>query len=149
MDVIEFGKYLKSKRKLQSLSTHRLSEISGVSQSYISHVESGRKLNVPSPNILEKLADPLGVSYVELMVAAGYWGEEDLLEPINDSIGKKIKKYKLIRSYNHVIREKDLFNTVNSEEISYKGLSITKHDKQLIFAYLDTLFADRLKGDSL
>ncbi|HER2178041.1 TPA: helix-turn-helix domain-containing protein, partial [Streptococcus pyogenes] len=38
MNVKEFGAYLKELRKSKSLSTHKLAELSGVSQSYISHV---------------------------------------------------------------------------------------------------------------
>lgn len=76
MEENEFGKYLKELREEKSYSTHTLAQLAGVSQSYISHVESGRKKNVPSPEILKKMAGPLGVSYEELMVKAGYWRSE-------------------------------------------------------------------------
>lgn len=72
MEIKEFGVYLKKLRENQSLSTHKLAELSGVSQSYISHVESGRKKNVPSTEILKKLAKPLGVSPLDLIEKAGH-----------------------------------------------------------------------------
>jgi transcriptional regulator with XRE-family HTH domain len=72
VDVKEFGEFLRLKRKQKSLSTHELALRSGVSQSYISHVESGRKKGVPSPDILKKLATALGVPHVILMNAAGH-----------------------------------------------------------------------------
>jgi transcriptional regulator with XRE-family HTH domain len=134
LDVKEFGLYLKSKRKSKSLSTHKLAELSGVSQSYISHLEGGRKDNAPKPSILEKLAEPLGLSYVELMVAAGYWNDEDLLEPLNaDSV----------QEFKSKLENEELQQMINKKGITYKGQAITDHDKRLIFAYLDTLFANR------
>lgn len=72
MKVKEFGIYLRRLREKKSLSTHKLAELSGVSQSYISHVESGRKKNVPSTEILKKLAKPLGISPLELIEKAGH-----------------------------------------------------------------------------
>ncbi len=70
--TVTFGSMLKEIRELKGLSTRQLAEISGVSQTYISHLETGRKENTPSPDILAKLADPLGVTYEQLMELAGY-----------------------------------------------------------------------------
>jgi transcriptional regulator with XRE-family HTH domain len=72
MDVKEFGKYLRGLRKEKSLSTHKLAGLSGVSQSYISHLESGRKSGFPSPDILKKIATALGVPHIILMNNAGH-----------------------------------------------------------------------------
>lgn len=80
MDVKEFGAYLKELRKSKSLSTHKLAELSGVSQSYISHVENGRKSNVPSTEILKKLARALGVSPFDLIEKAGHLPEISPIE---------------------------------------------------------------------
>lgn len=76
----EFGEYLRRLREFKSLSTHDLAEISGVSQSYISHVENGRKQSSPAPEILRKLAPALGVPYAELMVKAGHISYDDWLQ---------------------------------------------------------------------
>jgi transcriptional regulator with XRE-family HTH domain len=75
MENNDFGKYLRKLRKEKSLSTHRLAELSGVSQSYIAQVENGRKTNPPSPEILRKIADALNIPYPQLLVAAGYLDE--------------------------------------------------------------------------
>lgn len=72
MDVKEFGKYLRGLRKEKSISTHKLAELSGVSQSYISHLESGRKSGFPSPEILKKMATALGFPHIVLMHKAGH-----------------------------------------------------------------------------
>lgn len=107
MDVKEFGAYLKELRILQNLSTHKLAELSGVSQSYISHVESGRKKNVPSPDILKKIAKPLDINPVILIEKAGHlsglsdiekerlsvnYDLQDQAQPLIDRIFKTIAK---------------------------------------------------------
>jgi transcriptional regulator with XRE-family HTH domain len=66
-----FGQYLLELRKKKKLTTRELADISNVSQSYISHVENGRK-GIPSPDVLKKLFMPLGVTYLELMERAGH-----------------------------------------------------------------------------
>lgn len=78
MNVKEFGKYLKEMRKNASISTHKLAEISGVSQSYISHLENGRKSKAPSPEILKKLADAYKCPYIHLLAKAGYLNSTEL-----------------------------------------------------------------------
>lgn len=66
----EIGKHIRSLRKKQGITITQLAEKSGVSHSYISQIENG-KFN-PSPEILRKLSEPLGVSYEDLMIKAGY-----------------------------------------------------------------------------
>lgn len=83
MNAKEFGEYLKGLRREKKLTIRQLDLYSGVSNSYISQMERGAR-GIPSPDILKKLAKPLGVSYEELMAKAGYFdsGEslfEDLL----------------------------------------------------------------------
>lgn len=92
MDIKRFGEYLKLLRQEKSLSTHKLAELTGVSQSYISHVESGRKKNVPSPEILKKLSKALNVDYFNLMAVAGYIDEDDLLDPVEVIINEQEEK---------------------------------------------------------
>lgn len=69
---MEFGEYLRSLRREKGLSIQKLSERSGISNAYISQVETGKR-GVPSPEVLDKLAAGLEVSYESLMRAAGYW----------------------------------------------------------------------------
>lgn len=74
MNNLEFGNYLRELRKKKKLTIRQLDTYSGVSHSYISQVERGNR-GIPSPEILEKLAKPLGVDYEELMIKAGYMKE--------------------------------------------------------------------------
>ena len=64
-----FGEYLKKLRGSKSLG--QIEALSGVTKSYLSKVERGER-GIPSPSILSKLAPVLGVTYEELMNAAGY-----------------------------------------------------------------------------
>jgi repressor LexA len=71
MEAKEFGTFLKSLRKQRKLTIRQLDLYSGVSHSYLSQLENGRR-GIPSPDILKKLSNPLDVSYQELMTKAGY-----------------------------------------------------------------------------
>lgn len=75
----DFGNYLRSLRKDANLTMRKLDALSGVSHSYISQLERGER-GIPSPDILKKLADPLGVQYGELMHEAGYFGNQVSLD---------------------------------------------------------------------
>ena len=74
--IVNFGIYLKQKRLLKNLSLHEVEKLSKVSNSYLSQVETGKR-GIPKPQILKSLAPCYGLSYEELMKAAGYI-EEDL-----------------------------------------------------------------------
>lgn len=73
---MEFNVYLRRLRIENELTLSQLAMDSGVSQGYLSQIES-RKRGVPSPDVLKKLCDPLNVSRVEIMQAAGYIETED------------------------------------------------------------------------
>jgi len=67
---LDLGDYIKRVRVSRDFSIRELSRLSGVSHPYISQIENG-KISIPSPDILNKLAESLGVSYLELMRIAG------------------------------------------------------------------------------
>lgn len=71
MTNTEFGNYLKNLRKENGLTIRQLTEKSGVSNAYLSQLETGKR-GLPKPEILAKLHGPLGVGYDELMEKAGY-----------------------------------------------------------------------------
>lgn len=71
----DFGEYLRELRKEKGLTLTQLSEISGVSHPYISQIENDKFK--PSPDILKKLAGPLGVPYTELLHKAGILPGDD------------------------------------------------------------------------
>jgi len=74
MEPSEFGDYLRQLRTAKGLTLVELSKASSVSQPHLSNIENGKR-GIPSPDILKKLAGPLGVSYSELLSKAGYLDE--------------------------------------------------------------------------
>lgn len=74
-DKFEFGKNLRSLRKKKGLRIKDLEELSGVSNAYLSQLETAKR-GRPSPEILKKLAPHLGISYTELMKLAGHINED-------------------------------------------------------------------------
>ncbi len=80
---MEFKEYLKQLRETKQLSLRKLDSLSGVSHVYLSQIENGNR-GVPSPDVLKKLAAPLGVTYKELMQAAGYWGKDSNVPTLDE-----------------------------------------------------------------
>ncbi|WP_346206781.1 helix-turn-helix transcriptional regulator [Caldifermentibacillus hisashii] len=75
MKAEEFGKYIKELRAKRELTIRQLEIYSGVSNSYLSQLENGKR-GIPSPEILKKLSKGLKVPYDELMIKAGYLEEK-------------------------------------------------------------------------
>ncbi|MFV8826790.1 helix-turn-helix domain-containing protein [Alkalihalobacterium sp. APHAB7] len=60
------GGNIRELRRKKGLSLDRLSELSGVSKSYLSYIERGLQTN-PSLSVLEKMAQALGVELIHLI----------------------------------------------------------------------------------
>lgn len=65
------GGYLKALRKASSLPLRAVEKQTGISNAFISQLESGQ-VKQPSPIMLYKLAELYGVPYEDLMERAGY-----------------------------------------------------------------------------
>lgn len=66
-----FGNALREARLAKGLSLRAVEEATGISNAYLSQLESG-KVKQPSPVTLHDLSELYGVSYANLMVLAGY-----------------------------------------------------------------------------
>ncbi|MFD1776702.1 helix-turn-helix domain-containing protein [Paenibacillus rhizophilus] len=122
MNNVEFGKYLRDKRKERKLTIRQLDTYSGVSHSYISQVERGNR-GVPSPDILQKLSKPLGVDYDELMVRAGY------IEDVKDKFPKDLQPIvddTFIDLVNDMVEETFKYEDFNEEDRNKLGLTTKK-----------------------
>ena len=64
------GKILKKQRLMAELTLQALSSKTGISASYLARIERGERY--PSAAILRKIAGPLNIGEVELLVFAGY-----------------------------------------------------------------------------
>lgn len=67
----EFGHYLRQIRKRAGLTIRQLEEKSGVSNAYLSQIETGKR-SIPSETILKKIHGPLGIEYEDLLEKAGH-----------------------------------------------------------------------------
>lgn len=65
------GAFVRDARNQLGLSLRAVEQRTGISNAYLSQLESG-KIKQPSPTILHELAEVLGVTYAEMMAHAGY-----------------------------------------------------------------------------
>src|SRR3989449_3975541 len=77
--AVDFRDYLRRKCREQNISLHRLALLCDLNQIYFYQAVNKNKEN-PPPWVLRRAAPHLGVSYVELLIAAGYLRESDLAE---------------------------------------------------------------------
>lgn len=65
------GEMLSSARRERQLTLRAVEATAGISNAYLSQLEGG-KIKEPSPTVLFRLAELLGLSYADLLAAAGY-----------------------------------------------------------------------------
>ena len=70
-DKTSLGKLLRGGRERKSLSLRGVERVTGVSNAYLSQLESG-KIRQPSPVVLHKLAELYELPYAMIMERAGY-----------------------------------------------------------------------------
>lgn len=100
MKAKDFGLYIRKLRNEKKLTIRQLELYSGVSNSYLSQLENGKR-GIPSAEVLKKLSSPLGVTQSELMIKAGYIDEayayekpSQLTDKDERDIAKRMKKMK-------------------------------------------------------
>jgi hypothetical protein len=76
-DSLDFREYLKDRCREQGLSLHRLALLCDLNQIYFYQAVNKNKEN-PPPWVLRRAAPHLGVSYVDLLIAAGYVTTDEL-----------------------------------------------------------------------
>src|SRR5690625_4813474 len=74
MEAKKFGSYIRKLRNDRELTIRQLELYSGVSNSYLSQLENGKR-GIPSPEIIKKLSKGLKIDYNLLMIKAGYMEE--------------------------------------------------------------------------
>lgn len=67
----ELGRTLHNQRTMKGLSLRAVADPAGISPSYLQKLERG-EVRDPSPNVLHRLSEQLGLNYGELMRLAGY-----------------------------------------------------------------------------
>jgi len=90
---LDFREYLKRKCREQNISLHRLAVKCDLNQIYFYQAVNKNKEN-PPPWVLRRAAPHLGVTYVELMIAAGHLTEDDLRDYAGQSKEKEREREK-------------------------------------------------------
>jgi transcriptional regulator with XRE-family HTH domain len=83
---MDISKRLKELRKKMGFSQYKLSKESGVSQSYLSCLEAGKK--TPTVDTLEKICNTFGISLSEFFEM----NNDNIPDPYTQAIIKEIKK---------------------------------------------------------
>lgn len=71
MQPKKFGEYLRSLRNRKGLTMRQLEDLSGISRSYISQIENGKR-DIPSLDVIKSIHEHLDVTYEHLLQEAGY-----------------------------------------------------------------------------
>lgn len=163
MDAKTFGQYLRDLRKQQKKTLKELGKEVDLSQPYLSQIENGER-GIPSPDVLQKLSEPLGVPHSILMLKAGHLrnggllvnGEfienpdEALLKMIrsaSDGVvvngatlsAKEAEKF-LIKSIEE--RNREITFYLQKTDLFYNGHLLTNQDRQRILDMLKALFPE-------
>jgi transcriptional regulator with XRE-family HTH domain len=94
----DLGVFLHTARELKQLSLRGVEKAIGVSNAYLSQIESG-KISQPSPNILHKLCELYEISYSDVLRLAGY--------PIPDDNDERETKSGLPSSVGSITEEEE------------------------------------------
>lgn len=79
MKDVDFREYLKARCRERGISLHRLALLCDLNQIYFYQAVNKNKDN-PPPWVLRRAAPHLGVTYVDLLIAAGYLEEAEIRE---------------------------------------------------------------------
>ncbi|SDI30230.1 helix-turn-helix domain-containing protein [Alteribacillus bidgolensis] len=133
----DIGKYIRKAREEKGISARELSRRSGISQGYISQIETG-KHSTPKKSTVIKLADALKISRVEPLRIAGFLDEG----VVNAIEVLKIKDWEQASppatppgSY-----VADLHEIITGNEyVEYKGKRISDSEKEKILTLIETI----------
>ncbi|WP_067925463.1 helix-turn-helix domain-containing protein [Alicyclobacillus shizuokensis] len=148
LDVKEFGKWLKALREEQGLTLTQLADKVGYSNPYLSQIETGKKKNPPSPELLAKLAEHLGVRYSDMLRMAGYTdlAKGIALKEAQSDFSDTADEYRLLelKQQARLIQEIADLKTFLNRKVSpfpkYNGHVLTEQDKKRILDMLALLF---------
>lgn len=85
------GKYIAEIRVQRGLTLRKIEELTGIPNTFVSQLETGQKKYLPSPPVLSKLADCLGVSPDDLLIKAGYLEPPNADEPIEKQVDRAFR----------------------------------------------------------
>lgn len=137
---MEIGAFIEKHRKASGYNSQRqLAEKTGISSATISRIEAG--VQKPNPDTLKVLSKHLSsTSYVELMVVAGYWLEEDLLEPLDKNELNKIERTPSQKEKEFLGKLELTDDKLLKEfELTLDGEKLSEEEAKGVIAYLRSL----------
>lgn len=128
------GEEIKRLRKEKGLKMRELERATGVSQPYLSQIESTARN--PSPEVLAKIAPVLKISKLHLYKVAGYLDETDILSLIDENkrLREALAFYEKVSNYEPWRDEdqdrSDAFNLIDLDqgETARKALEGSSND---------------------
>lgn len=151
--MLSIGEYIKEKRNERGLSARELARRSGVSQPYLSQLETGKNNN-PTADVLQKIATGLGVDFKEIWnilrketlvdaLTKAMDGDTELFEStISVKVPSRIEyEMEENRKVNRITKETDLFDLFYllsmEKELCYKGKRLSSEDKKFVLQVLE------------
>lgn len=135
---MEFGEFIKGVRKRKSISARELARRAGISQAYLSQLETGKHHN-PSREVVEKISKVLEVDYWDMTAKI-----TDVQVIDEERMTKILDNYAAITEYKGddidgkiQFRLEKLF----SDEITltYNHKPLTNDEKRKIFSIIETI----------
>lgn len=87
-ETFQLGEFLKQLRERKGVSLKKVEEATGISNAYLSQLETGFRRRLPTSERLKALADYYNVSINQLLEKAGYFGNGDIQETKEERIEK-------------------------------------------------------------
>jgi transcriptional regulator with XRE-family HTH domain len=149
--ITELGHAIKGVRNDKGLTLGKLSELTGVSQPYLSQIESGKRQ--PSTEILKKLAIALDIYYFDLLKLAGhnelvelYNAKQSKFNSLNtgestpmNQLKSRLDAFEEATDLKQLLEQKPLALKVENIKPYYNGHLLTREDCERVLAMLDIL----------
>lgn len=152
--IVNVGKLIKKSREELGLTLTELADQIGYSNPYLSTIETGKRKNVPSPELLKKLAEHLpNVSYAGLLEEAGYkeLSAYERMKQAAEDFGEENSYSKQEVSSIFIDNVQDLYQLLKNEmfELSelnvkpkYKGRELSPAEREQVLKMLEVLFPE-------
>lgn len=150
MNKKNIGMYIKELRQKKQLTLSKLSEISSISQPYLSQIEKGQRN--PSFDIIKKLSEAFEVDFTELAWRAGLYTDAEIqqrreMEAFYNSMTpeeeeayiERDMKYSLLHDYRQ-LHYPDLKILLNGGNVFFGGKSLNYEQRQTATKILEVLF---------
>ncbi len=134
MNAKEFGEKLKEYRLSAGLTLTQLGDMIDYSNPYLSQIENGKK-GIPSPELLKKLSQPLGISYNELMFRAGHFNEHEYRSIKDYEARIEELNNKLVKVINILSEDGEFLPKVREDLIP-----VLKHDSFTVIPFQDYIY---------